>query len=388
MEKKKVLLKGYIVSSRTISAGKALEVEGGLITRTGENGSFFPGGEHQIYDFGPNYICPGFIDLHVHGSGGADVMDGTYQDMERMSRTLALGGTTSFLATTMSASREKLAAAVRNAAESRKKATGGAQLVGVHLEGPFLNPMQKGSHLEENLRMPDKDELGEYINAGSGAVKMITLAPELPGALDVIQYASCQGIIVSLGHSTASITQVEEACRAGLSHVTHAFNAMTGFHHRDPGTTGAIMAMKQLTADIIPDGHHVHPSVMKILVHAKGVDKVCAITDCIRAGGIGDGIFELGGQEVIVKNGVARLVDGTISGSIISMSEAVKTLVERAGLTLAEAVQTASANPARILGLNSKGLLEPGMDADIVVLDRNFRVLMTMVEGKIVYQRE
>ncbi len=388
MDKKKIVLKGHIVLPGGISGRKALlEVEGRIITRTGENGLFFPGVDHRIYDFGSGYICPGFIDLHVHGCGGADVMDGTYDTLNWMAGMLAQGGTTSFLATTMSAPRNRLVGAVRNAAGTKQKGTAGAQVIGVHLEGPFLNPDKKGAQKADNLRLPDLDELREYLDAGGDAVKMITIAPELPGALGVIEYASSRGVIVSLGHSAASITQVEEACRAGLSHVTHAFNAMTGFHHRDPGTTGAIMAMKQLTVDVIPDGHHVHPSVVKILVQAKGIGKVCAITDCMRAGRMGDGVFDLGGQPVTVKNGVSQLADGTISGSIISMAEAVKIMVERAGLTLAEAVQMVSTTPARILGLKSKGLLEPGRDADIVVLDRDFRVLMTMINGKIVYDK-
>ncbi len=387
MEKRKMLLKGHIISPIDSGEGKdILEIDGRSVTFIGPSGTLFPGSEHQIFDFGVNYICPGFINLHVHGSGGVDVMDNSYHALDWMSRALAEGGTTSFLATTMSAPRQELLEVVRTIANTGLRGTKGAQVIGAHLEGPFLNPGKKGAHKEEDLRLPDINEFKEYIDAGNGAVKMVTVAPELPDIIPVIKFARSRGVVVSLGHSVASIAQVDEAFAAGLSHVTHAFNAMSGLHHRDLGTTGAIMSMKQLTADVIPDGLHVHPSVIKILVQAKGIDRVCAITDCIRAGGMGNGIFEFGGRKVIVRDGAARLADGTISGSVISMAEAVKTIVEKVGLSLNEAVKMASANPAGILGLNSKGVLMPGKDADVVVLDRNFRVLMTVVAGKIVYQ--
>ncbi len=389
MESQKIFLKGHIVSPLYSSQGiDVLEIEHGVITHLGESGSLFPGSGHKIYDFGSSYICPGFIDIHVHGAGGADVMDRTGDMLNWMSKVLAEGGTTSFLATTMSVPRQKLAETVNSITYAKFRGTSGAQIIGVHLEGPFLNPGKKGAHLESNLRLPDVNELREYIDAGGGAVRMVTLAPELPGALDVIKYAASRGFIVSLGHSVASITQVDEAIRAGLSHVTHAFNAMAGIHHRDPGTTGAIMSMRELTADVIPDGLHVHPAVIKILVKAKGIDRVCAITDCIRAGQMGDGVFELGGQKVNVRDGVARLDDGTIAGSTISMAQAVENLVEKVGLSLPEAVQLASVNPARLLGLHSKGALLPGRDADIVVLDHGYRVLMTIVAGRVVYKAQ
>ncbi|MCL4440794.1 MAG: N-acetylglucosamine-6-phosphate deacetylase [Firmicutes bacterium] len=388
MDNKKIVLKGHVLYPQGMSEGQDfLEIEDGLITLTGENGAIFFGPEYQIYDFGPNYICPGFIDLHVHGCGGADVMDGTYEALDSLSLALAKGGTTSFLATTISAPHQALVEAVKAVALTRQKGMRGAQVLGVHLEGPFLNKGQKGAHKEEYLRLPNIDVFKEYIDAGNGAVRMITIAPELTGSTRVIEFARSRGLTVSLGHSDASITQVEEASRIGLTHVTHAFNSMPRFHHRDPGTTGAIMSMKQLTADVIPDGHHVHPSVIKILVHSKGIDRVCAITDCIRAGQMGDGVFELGGQRVTVRNGIAQLDDGTISGSTISMAQAVKVMVEQVGLTLIEAVQLAVTNPGKILGLDDRGRLEPGKRADIVVLDHHLNVLMTIVGGKIVYKQ-
>ncbi len=388
MERKKLLLKGRVVTPGGISPGNCLlETDGSIISHIGETGTVFPGNDHVLFNFGPGYICPGFIDIHVHGSGGADVMDGSPESMETMAEWLARGGTTGFLATTLSAPRERLAGAVRNAASLRMKRIRGAKVLGVHLEGPFLNPERKGAQKGEYLRLPSVGELKEYIDAGSGAVRMITLAPELPGAAEVIRYARAHGLVVSLGHSGASITQVEEACDAGLNHVSHAFNAMTGFHHREPGTTGAIMSMKRLTVDVIADGYHVHPSIIKILIKAKGIKNTIAITDCISAGGMGDGIYTLGGQRVTVRNGRTLLEDGTIAGSTVTMANAVKVLVEQVGLDIGEAVQMVSANAARLLGLDSKGALVTGNDADIVVLDHEFRVLMTVVDGEVIYRR-
>jgi N-acetylglucosamine-6-phosphate deacetylase len=267
---------------------------------------------------------------------------------------------------------------------AQQKGASGAQLLGCHLEGPFLNLGMKGAQKAEYIRLPNIIELREYINAGNGCIKMMSMAPELMGALEVIKIAREKGIVVSLAHSDASITEVEEASRAGLDHVTHAFNAMAGLHHRDPGTAGAILSMKQLTVDVIPDGYHVHPSVVKILVRSKGVEQVSAISDCIKAGGLGDGEYEAGGQKVIVKNGMAHLADGTLAGSTITLAEGVKVMVEKVGISLEEAIRMVSVNPARILGLYDRGALEYGKRADIVVLDHHFNVLMTIVEGKIV----
>lgn len=387
MENKKILLRGRLVTPNGVSSGRDLiAIEEESIGFTCDSDSIFVGSDYQIFDFGPNYICPGFVDMHIHGYAGADVMDCSVEALETMSRELAQRGTTSFLATTMSAPPEELVRAIKNICVTQQQGTEGAELLGCHLEGPFLNKSKKGAHKAEQLRLPNIVELREYIDAGSDCIKMMSMAPEMTGALEVIKMAREMGIVVSLGHSDASLNQVEEACGCGLEHVTHAFNAMAGLHHRDPGTAGAILSMKQLTVDVIPDGYHVHPSVVRILVRSKGVDQVSAISDCIKAGGQGDGEYELGGQKVIVKNGIAHLEDGTLAGSTITLSEGVKVMVEKVGLSLEEAVRMVSLNPARTLGLYDRGVLEHGKRADIVVLDHHYNVLMTIVKGKVVYK--
>ncbi|WP_418790590.1 N-acetylglucosamine-6-phosphate deacetylase [Phosphitispora sp. TUW77] len=388
MEGKKLLLKGRVITPKGISPQNfVLKTEGHSISYIGESEVFLPGGSHDIYNFESCYICPGFIDIHVHGSAGADIVDGTPESVRTVAGWLVRGGTTGFLATTISTPKEIMISAVRSAASLTNVNIKAAKVLGVHLEGPFLNKEKKGAQKGEYLRPPSVNELKEYIEAGRGAVRMITIAPELPGAIEVIRYAQSQGLIVSLGHSRASITQVEEACDAGLTHVSHAFNAMAGLHHRDPGTIGAILSNKRLTVDVIADGYHVNPAIVKILASAKGINNVIAITDCNTCGGLGDGVYIMGGQTVTVREGKTYLDDGTIAGSTISMVDVVKVLVEQVGLDLWEAMQLVSANPARFLGLDLKGALLTGNDADIVVLDHEFRVLMTIVEGEVVFRQ-
>lgn len=387
MHGKRIILKGRLVTPDGVSSsGDVIAIEGDRISFIGGFDSMLAGSDNQVFDFESSYICPGFIDMHIHGYAGADVMDCTVESLDGISWELAQRGTTSFLATTMSAPSAQLVRAIGNIRDTKQQGTRGAQLLGCHLEGPFLNPGKKGAQKAGFLRLPSTTELQDYLDAGRGCIRMITMAPELAGAFEVIKMAGQMGIIVSLGHSEASLPQVAEACKAGLGHVTHVFNAMDGLHHRDPGTTGAVLSMPELTVDVIPDGHHVHPSVVKILICSKGIDQVSAISDCIRAGGLGDGGYELGGQKVLVKDGFANLADGTLAGSTITLAEGLRVLVEKVGLALAEAVKMVSLNPARTLGLTDRGVLERGKKADIVVLDAHLNVLMTIIAGRIVYK--
>ena len=387
MDQSRMLLRGNIVGPEGISLAKSyLELTGASISYIGCAQPACPG-ETVLYDFENFFICPGFIDLHVHGAGGADVMDGSRAGLDLIANQLAAGGTTSFLATTMSADPDHLIRVVRSAVNYAGGRGNGSRLIGVHLEGPFLNPVFRGAHSTKFLRSPNVPELQRYIEAGQGIVKMVTMAPELSGSADVLDFAKSQGLVISIGHSSAAYDQVPELINRGVTHATHVFNAMAGFHHRDPGTVGAVLDDDQLTVDVIADGCHVHPAGIRLLVKAKGINRVCVITDCTRAGGMGDGTFELGGQSVTVRDRRAVLNDGTIAGSTISMAEAVQTLVIEAGFSLPEAVQMVSTNPARVLQMDHLGVLGPGKSADITVLDANFRVIMTIVSGQVVYKR-
>lgn len=356
-------------------------------------------------DVGGKLICPGFIDLHIHGGAGADVMTADPEALAVLAQHCASSGTTGFLATTLTAAPEELervlnkvalyAAPPSTAGESPEGgiplasiAPRGAALLGVHLEGPFLNPAFKGAQNGRWLRLPDMAEMQRYLDRYPGLVKLVTLAPELPGAGTLISYLVGRGITVSVGHSGATWAQVVEAVGLGLRHVTHTFNGMSGFHHREPGVAAAALALDELTAEIIADGIHVDPAIIAFLVRVKGPEAVVLITDSIAATGLPDGQYSLGGLEVYVRGKEARLAAGNLAGSTLTMDRALKNVLQWTRLPLWVAIKMASANPARVLGLEKrKGTLEPGKDADVAVLDDDFSVQLTLVQGQVVYRR-
>ncbi|QZA33683.1 N-acetylglucosamine-6-phosphate deacetylase [Hydrogenibacillus sp. N12] len=367
---------------------------------------------------GPDLVAiPGMIDLHVHGADGADVMDGTPEALRTIARALLREGTTAFCATTMSASEERLVRALRNVAASfdaasalaasafssqgGAKADGrtpeaieqagdrageaGAALLGVHLEGPFLHPDRAGAQPVEALRAPSLAAFRRLNEAAGGRIRLITLAPELPGALELIPELVRAGVVVSVGHTDADYETVVAAADRGARHVTHVFNAMRPLHHRAPGALGAALVDERLTVELIADGVHVHPALFRLVFRAKGTERVVLITDGIRAKGRPDGVYELGGREVTVRCGRATLADGTLAGSVLRMNEALKHLVD-AGIPLTEAVRAATLNPARALGLDGeRGALLPGRLADVVLLDGSFAVRMVWVRGRLVH---
>ncbi|HIQ04601.1 MAG TPA: N-acetylglucosamine-6-phosphate deacetylase, partial [Anaerolineae bacterium] len=244
----------------------------------------------------------------------------------------------------------------------------------------------KGAFREESLQQPDVIGLMRYMELAQEQIRLITLAPELPRALDLIVAAREGDVVVAVGHSAATWNQMLEAIKAGLTHAAHTFNAMRGLHHREPGVVGAVLVQDCLTAEIIADGLHVHPAVIALLVRAKGPDRVVLVTDAIRAAGLSEGEYELEEHRVTVAQGAARLVDGTLAGSLLTMEQGVANLVEQVGLPLPEAVGMATLNPARVLGLTGcKGSLAPGRDADLVIMTEDYQVIMTMVKGKIVH---
>ena len=343
----------------------------------------------EIIEAQNKFIVPGYIDIHVHGGGGSDVMDGEYEAIKQVATTHSRFGTTAFLPTTMTMTKDKIIKSLKNIHEARLKGTGTAEILGIHLEGPYINPEKKGAQKEEDIKKVSVEEFLEFNQASGNLIRLVTIAPEMPGAIDFIRWLHQQGIIVSVGHSNATYKQVQEGIQAGLSQVTHIFNAMRGLHHREPGVVGAALSSPKLIVEMIADGIHLHPMVLKMLTQIKESEKLVLITDAMRATGFKEGTYDLGGQEVIVTQGQAKLKNGTLAGSVLTMDKAVKNLVTKVGISLLNAVQMASYNPAKCLGIDDKkGSLELYKDADIVILNKNLETELTMVAGKVVYRRK
>lgn len=343
----------------------------------------------EIIEAQNKFIVPGYIDIHVHGGGGSDVMDGEYEAIKQVATTHSRFGTTAFLPTTMTMTKDKIIKSLKSIYEARLKGTGTAEILGIHLEGPYINPEKKGAQKEEDIKKVSVKEFLEFNQASGNLIRLVTIAPEMPGAIDFIRWLHQQGIIVSVGHSNATYKQVQEGIQAGLSHVTHIFNAMRGLHHREPGVVGAALSSPKLIVEMIADGIHLHPIVLKMLTQIKESEKLVLITDAMRATGFKEGTYDLGGQEVIVTQGQAKLKNGTLAGSVLTMDKAVKNLVTKVGISLLNAVQMASYNPAKCLGIDDKkGSLELYKDADIVILNKNLEAELTMVAGKVVYRRK
>lgn len=336
----------------------------------------------EVIDANGAYVSPGFIDLHIHGSGGADVMDATPEALELISSTLLQSGTTSFLPTTMTMSREHIDNALQNIQLHGQNVTG-AQILGVHLEGPFINASKHGAQDKKYIQVPNRALINDYMNE----VKMITLAPEVEGAESFIKYLLEQypHVILSIGHSDASYEKSKESFSWGVSHATHLFNAMNPYHHREPGIVGAVFD-SEVTCDIIADLVHTHPSALE-LVHQVKRDKLILITDAMRAGCMKCGTYDLGGRKVMVEGSQAILEDGTLAGSVLKLNEALKNMTTVTSMTVVEAVNAVTKIPAHKLGLK-KGELKVGYDADIVIFDENFSIISTIVGGEVKYQRE
>ncbi len=378
-----------ILTPQGIMVSGFIVIEDGRIARVGSYGEFreYCTCGRDVLDASGLVVAPGFVDIHVHGGGGHDVLEGTCEAVAAMCQAHARHGTTSMLLTTMAAPHEDLVGAVRAAADVARRGTGGAQVLGVHLEGPWVNPDSRGAQPADVIRPPDVAELARLIEASGGLVRLTTVAPELDGAMEFIEAAHRRGVRVSLGHSLASFEDVARAVRAGATHVTHAFNAMRGLHHRSPGMAGAMLACDDLTTEAILDGFHLHPAAATILYRCKGRNRLALITDATMAAGMPEGEYELGGQRVLYEGGAVRLPDGSLAGSALTLDRAVRRAVDDLGVCLADAVAMASAVPARVAGFyDRKGSIEEGKDADLVLMDESGAVRATIVGGAVVYQ--
>lgn len=356
-----------------------------------------PGGEPvslsrcERYDARGRWVFPGFIDVHVHGGGGADTLDGTVDALRRMAALHGSHGTTSLLATTTTEAYERIMQAARGIREAMSLSEGpdwpGARILGLHLEGPYINPKRAGAQNPAFMRPADLGELGEIVAALEEGFRLVTLAPELPGAGEAIDYLRRAGVTVSIGHTDATFEQAMAAFAQGARHVTHTYNAMRPLHHRDPGVVGAaFLSGPSVLCEVIADGIHVHPKAIEALVRLKGASGICLVTDAIAAAGMPEGEYELGRLKVTVKDRQCRLADGALAGSVLTLDQAVGFMVQQVGVPVHEAAMMASLNPARQLGMDSrKGSLRVGKDADVTVLDEAFNAVATWVGGNPVF---
>lgn len=335
-------------------------------------------------------VIPGFIDVHIHGVAGADTMDATPEALQTMASHLPKEGTTGFLATTMTQSHENIVQALQNAANYIDQFNDGAEaeVLGIHLEGPFINPIKKGAQPEEHIIDPSIQVFKEWQEQANSHIKLVTVAPEMSNGLEFIEYLSQNGVTASIGHTNATYDQVKDAVHSGATQVTHLFNGMRGLHHREPGTVGAALMFDELKVELISDGIHICPEMVQFAINAKGTDGALLITDAMRAKCLKDGRYELGGQPVNVANGQATLEDGTLAGSILKMIDSVRNMLTFTDLELSDIIKLASENPAKQAHVfDRKGSLAVGKDADVVILNDALEIDMTICRGKIAHKK-
>lgn len=368
---------------RVIDPGR-VTVQGGTVTGVEPASALPQPVAATVIDARGLLVTPGLVDLHVHGAEGADVMEATPSAFDRMARFLARHGVTSFLLTTVSAGEADVSAVIDIAGRFTPPADGAAAL-GVHLEGPYLSAERRGAHALEHLRSPVPEEYDAWLL--SGVVKRITLAPELPGALDLVTAATAAGVRTSAGHTAADAAVARHAVDLGLRQATHLYNGMDPAHHRYPGVVGTVLTDERVRVELIADGAHVADEMLRLAVRAKGVDGIMLVSDGIRATGLEDGRYEANDAYIDVVDGVARTPAGGLAGSTLTMNQAVRRLAAATGLEPERAVVTATESPARAQGLEGrKGVLAPGADADIAAFGTDMRCALTVRGGRVVFE--
>ncbi len=360
-------------------------IRDGVIEAVGpRNGMSLPASANEITTIG-SIAAPGFLDVHIHGAGGHDVMEGTPDALQSIAKTIAVHGTTSFVATTVTANPENIYKAAqgisRYIALQSEAADTRAEILGIHFEGPFISPVRRGVHPVEWLKLPSEELLAKFIAAARGHARILTIAPELLGATPCIDAARKSGMVVGIGHTDATCEQAFAAFHHGAHHAIHMYNAMRPFSHRDAGVIGAVLTTPGVTAELIADGVHVEETAMRLLLQAKGAGGVILISDGISATGMPDGTYMLGSFEVTVSGGVCRNAEGKLAGSTLTLDRALRNIVAL-GASLSDALRMLTLNPATLLGIESKkGSLRAGADADIILLDDALNVTQVWTRG-------
>jgi N-acetylglucosamine-6-phosphate deacetylase len=379
---------GAVVTPNEVIEEGVVLCEDAKIKFAGSSKDAQPEPNSRIVNAKGRIVMPGFIDTHFHGSGGDDVMANGAEGIRRISRALLKFGTTGYLATTIAARHEELMRAVEDTIAAEERDAPAAEILGLHIEGPYINLKFKGAQPEWGIRAPNFDECNQLLDAAAGRIKIMTIAPELPGGLEMIRMLKSAGVEASVGHSDADYDTALAAIEAGATRATHLFNAMSGVHHRKPGLAAAVLNEPDICAEMICDGVHVNPRLVSLAWKAKGRDGTALITDATAAQGVGDGTYTLGDFQIQVRGPLCTLMDGvTIAGSVLTMNRAVGNAIAFTGMSLIDAAHTASMMPARVCGVaNRKGSIEAGKDADLAILNSDFSVSHTIRAGAVAYQ--
>ncbi len=390
-------MKTFIINNLMVHSEKEtykngyIKVVDGKIAEVGPVSQYKQDDDAKVITLSPDYqVIPGAIDIHIHGASNSDAMDATHDALSTMAKTLPKEGTTSFLATTMTQSTQAIESALLNAGKYIENQTQeNAEIVGIHLEGPFISPARKGAQPEEYIIDPDITLFKRWQEMAENQIKLVTLAPEQPNGLDLAAHLRGTGVVASIGHSDATYDQIDEAILAGTTHVTHLYNGMRGLHHREPGVLGAAYLRDELYVELIADGIHCRPEMIKLAYNQITSERMILITDSLRAKWLEKGTYDLGGQPVNVDETRATLSDGTLAGSILKMNDAIKNTMENTDCSMTDIIKMTAENPAKQLRIfDRKGSIQVGKDADLVILNDRLDVEMTFCRGNLAFKKE
>ena len=373
-----------LVTPFEVLTGYCVEVRQGIISKIDKEDNILKDTVDEIVDGKGLYLSPGFIDIHNHGNSGYDFMDATPEALDSIGKYHLNNGVTSYLGTVLTQSYENISKAIGNIANYENK-NDSSEILGIHLEGPFFAQSKKGAQPERYIKNPDMIFIKELLEISGDRLKMVSLAPEIDGAHEMIKFLRKKGIIVAMAHSNATYEDAITGINQGATVATHLYNGMRGFSHREPGIVGASLTDDRVYCEIIYDRIHLHDAAVNLALKAKGSDKIVLVSDAMRAAGLSDGEFELGGQKVMVKEGVSRLKDGSLAGSTLNLHKSVQNMVNYLNVPLHEAVKMASLSPAKALGIEErKGSIEVGKDADMILFDHNLEITNVIKSGNII----